>query len=329
MLTFGFRLPPGPHTADYAVLAERLGYERAWCPEIPAYGYDIWVALSQVAERTSRIGLGAAVLVPGYRHPLAQASAIATLEHLAPGRLWAGFGTGFTGRAGLGLPPHTLSEMRRHVTEVRGLLRGEPVALSAGGVAQLLAVEGWLPQRPIRVPLLLASQGPKGRALAHEVADGLISLGAPQPGFERCLVSVSGTVFDDDEDEDSPRVRTAAAPLVASAYHGAYARDPESVRRLPNGDAWLASVRCVPEAIRHLSVHRGHALTIDNEHDALIDLSVVRRVTFSGTRSDLRTRLAAFEAAGATGIIFGTSGTDIERELHAFADVAGLPGRRD
>lgn len=328
MLTSGFRLPPGPHTADYAALAERLGYERVWCPEIPAYGYDIWVALAQVAARTSRIGVGAAVLVPGYRHPLAQASAIATLEHLAPGRLWAGFGTGFTGRAGLGLPPHSLAEMRRHIQEVRGLLAGEPVALSAGGIAQLLAVEGWLPARPIRVPLLLASQGPKGRALAHKVADGLISLGAPEPGFARCLVSVSGTVFDDHEDEDSPRVRAAAAPLVASAYHSTYARDPENVRRLPNGDAWLESVERVPERVRHLSVHRGHALAIDNEHDAFIDLSLVRRVTFSGTRDELRARLAGFEAAGATGVIFGTSGADVERELHAFADVAGLQGGR-
>jgi alkanesulfonate monooxygenase SsuD/methylene tetrahydromethanopterin reductase-like flavin-dependent oxidoreductase (luciferase family) len=49
--------------------------------------------LARVAEQTSRIGIGAAVLIPSYRHPVAQASAIATLEALAPGRLWAGFGT--------------------------------------------------------------------------------------------------------------------------------------------------------------------------------------------------------------------------------------------
>ena len=30
-------------------------------------------------------------------------------------------------------------------------------------------------------------------------------------------------------------------------------------------------------------------------------------------------QVAKLEAAGATGVIFGTSGTDVERELHAFA----------
>jgi len=46
--------------------------------------------------------------------------------------------------------------------------------------------------------------------------------------------------------------------------------------------------------------------------------------TFTGTREELRERLAQLEARGATGIIFGTSGYDVERELRAYAEVAGL-----
>jgi 5,10-methylenetetrahydromethanopterin reductase len=53
----------------------------------------------RIAEKTNRIKFGPAVLIPSYRHPMAQASAIATLEQIAPGRLMVGFGTGFTGRA--------------------------------------------------------------------------------------------------------------------------------------------------------------------------------------------------------------------------------------
>jgi len=323
MLTYAFRLPPGPNTVAYAMAAEQLGYESVWCPEIPAFGHDIWVTLARIAEKTSRIGIGAAVLIPSYRHPMAQASAIATLEAIAPGRLRAGFGTGFTGRGGMGKPPLTLAYMRQYITQIRGLLAGDVVDID-GGLAQISASHGWLPDRPIQVPLLLASQGPKGRELAHEVADGLISIGAPATGFDTCLVSANGTVLDDGEDVTSPRASAAVAPLVALAYHFKYASDPESVRTLPNGEAWLASANMVPEHLRHLSVHQGHTIDVSNGHDRLVDVSAAKQMTFTGTRDELRSRLGAFEKAGATGVIFGTSGVDVEREMRAYAEVAGL-----
>ena len=105
MLTYDFRLPPGPRTVEYALLAEDLGFRAVWCPEVPAFGHDIWVTLARIAEKAKRIKFGPSVLIPSYRHPMAQASTIATLEQIAPGRLMVGFGTGFTGRAGMGKSP--------------------------------------------------------------------------------------------------------------------------------------------------------------------------------------------------------------------------------
>ena len=94
---------------------------------------------------------------------------------------------------------------------------------------------------------------------------------------------------------------------------------------LPNGEAWLASVeRAADQNIRHLSVHRGHNLDISNGHDALVDVSAAKQMTFTGTPEELRERLVQLEVSGATGIIFGTSGYDVERELRAYAEVAGL-----
>jgi 5,10-methylenetetrahydromethanopterin reductase len=120
------------------------------------------------------------------------------------------------------------------------------------------------------------------------------------------------------------RASTALKPLIALAYHHRYTTDPESVKALPNGEAWLASVERVDENLRHLSVHRGHNLDVSNGHDTLIDVSAAKRMTFTGTREELRERLAQLEASGATGIIFGTSGYDVERELRAYAEVAAL-----
>jgi 5,10-methylenetetrahydromethanopterin reductase len=170
----------------------------------------------RIAEQTKRIKFGPSVLIPSYRHPMAQASAIATLEEIAPGRLMVGFGTGFTGRAGMGKKPLSLASMRTHIAQVRALLRGD-VADIDGGLAQFLASEGWLPDRPINVPVYMAVQGPKARALAKEITDGLISLGGPAEGFATCLVSTGGTVLDDGEDVTSPRASTAVKPLIALA----------------------------------------------------------------------------------------------------------------
>src|ERR1700731_1461970 len=165
MLTYDFRLPPGPRTVEYAILAENLGFRAVWCPEVPAFGHDIWVTLARIAEKTKRIKFGPSVLIPSYRHPMAQASAIATLEQIAPGRLMVGFGTGFTGRAGMGKKPLSLASMRTHIAQVKALLRGD-IADIDGGLAQILASDGWLPDRPINVPVYMAGQGPKARALA-------------------------------------------------------------------------------------------------------------------------------------------------------------------
>jgi len=51
-------------------------------------------------------------------------------------------------------------------------------------------------------------------------------------------------------------VRAAVASLIGTIYHGTLARDPEAVKRLPSGQAWLESVMKVPKPIRHR--HRAH-----------------------------------------------------------------------
>ena len=66
-------------------------------------------------------------------------------------------------------------------------------------------------------------------------------------------MTTGGTVLDDREDVTSPRASTAVKPLVAIAYHLRYTADPESVKALPNGEAWLASVERVDDNVRHLS----------------------------------------------------------------------------
>jgi 5,10-methylenetetrahydromethanopterin reductase len=47
-------------TPEQVVVADSLGYERAWFYDSPALYPDVWVTLARAAERTSTIGLGRA-----------------------------------------------------------------------------------------------------------------------------------------------------------------------------------------------------------------------------------------------------------------------------
>ena len=97
------------------------------------------------------------------------------------------------------------------------------------------------------------------------------------------------------------------------------------VDALPNGRAWRESIEHIPEETRHLALHFGHGIEM-NEHDrAHVPMTDAKRLTFTGTPSELRARLADLEARGATEIVFGSAGPDMPRELRAFAALMQEP----
>src|SRR5262245_19890750 len=97
--------PPRRDAPELARRAEELGYARVWLYDSPALYGDVWIGLARIAEATQRIGLATGVAVASLRNVMVTASAIATLEELAPGRLVCALGTGFTARRALGQAP--------------------------------------------------------------------------------------------------------------------------------------------------------------------------------------------------------------------------------
>jgi alkanesulfonate monooxygenase SsuD/methylene tetrahydromethanopterin reductase-like flavin-dependent oxidoreductase (luciferase family) len=66
---------------------ERLGFDSIWLPELMLNGpFDPLVALAHAAARTTRLKLGAYLIVPG-RNPVRLARALANLDRLSGGRL--------------------------------------------------------------------------------------------------------------------------------------------------------------------------------------------------------------------------------------------------
>jgi 5,10-methylenetetrahydromethanopterin reductase len=308
-------LPPGPYFADLAALAEELGYARVWIFDSAPLWEDPFVHLALAAERTSAIGLGTAVLVPTQRSVMAMASSIATIARISRGRFRACFGTGFTARLALGQRPMTLAALGEYVTALRRLLAGESATVD-GKTTRMLHAADLAEPRPIAVPLWLSVFGPRGSALAGEIADGII--GPPHPTLPAAMI-VSGTVLETGEPPDSNRVREAIGPWRVVDWHSAYAEGgAAAVDVMPGGRTWREALEAMArDGERHLLSFEGHVTHLTDRDRGLLEHIDVK--TMVGDAARIRRQLARLAATGFAEIIYMPSGPDLHRELRAFA----------
>ncbi|MFF1963250.1 LLM class flavin-dependent oxidoreductase [Streptomyces sp. NPDC058232] len=324
--------PTALDTPHHVATAERLGYQRAWLYDTPHQSPDVWMILALAAQETERIGLGPGVLVPELRHPMVNAAGAAALAALAPGRVAVAFGTGFAGMRALGRNPVKWSYLQEYVTAFQGLLRGDTVDWQ-GSRLRMLHPDGHAPARPVEVPVLISALGPKGMGITRDLGAGLfITYGIEVPesvkDFPWVAMPVHGTVLADGERLDSPRVRAAAGPGNALAFHAIYERGGD-VAQLPGGAEWLAAIGRTPEAERHLAVHHQHLVSLssaDEEAWQAGSWSAVSMTTVTGTAAQVAEHLSTLARQGVTEIVYQPTGPDIAGELERFANVAGSLG---
>jgi 5,10-methylenetetrahydromethanopterin reductase len=191
-----------------------------------------------------------------------------------------------------------------------------------GAIVKMIPPDGYLPQRPISVPILVAANGPKGFAVAHELGDGVMSIFGSYPEFEWCALLALGTVLDPGESPDSDRAFAAAGPALTVVYHGMYEGDPELVESLPGGPEWRAALEAIPSHTRHLATHEDHLVAVTERDRPLLSGEGLTNFTWTGEADVLRARLDATAAAGTTEILYAPIGPDIPRELRAFMAMA-------
>lgn len=318
--------PPSSESAQHVATAEKLGYRRAYLFDTPFEGDDVWLGLHRAAEVTTSIELGPAVLIPTQRHPLVNAALTVSLHRLAPGRILAAFGTGFSSRAAIGQAPIRWSYTEAYIRAYQELLAGR-VTEWEGAPIKLMLTSAQADALPLRIPLLVAAIGPKGAAVAKRVgADGLISMVKVLPeqrDYRRVVIAVMGTVVDEQEDSSGERVRLAVgAPWAAATYHLIYtSQGAAAVRQMPGGSAWLDVIEKIPARERHLHIHQGHMVEMNDA-----DLAAwragghvsVQSATLTGPAEKIGQAVTDMAEAGATEVIFEPSGPDITRELEAF-----------
>ena len=327
-------LAPVRDTPGHIAVAEELGFTRVWCYDSPLLYHDPFVTLARAADRTSRIGLGIGVVVPRLRTPVATAAGLRSLSALAPGRVVATVGAGFTGRFTLGLGPVPLGALEREVRDLRALLTG----------GEAPHVEGRRPVRqiPVRgasggedVPIYVSCRGPRAQALARQVGDGAMTgvfypggLGLVRDGIGPdipLVVHAVGAVADPDEPLDSPRLAAAVGPAVAVAFH-AFCEQPWRLDGLDptlraQAEVYIRDVTtALPADRRHQELHRGHLTEVVLPQDrVVVTADNIRRFGFCGTATELARRVAEMERDGVSELAIQPGG-DIPAELHRIAE---------
>jgi alkanesulfonate monooxygenase SsuD/methylene tetrahydromethanopterin reductase-like flavin-dependent oxidoreductase (luciferase family) len=282
-----------------ATEADRLGYDGFFLPE--TWAFDVTVLMAEAAVRTQRITIGTGILGIWNRSAATVAMAAATLHDISGGRFVLGLGASTPQLAeGLHDTPFEapVARMRRTVTQVRALLRGEriPLAVTTGGRALKLNV----PAAP-DLPIYLAALGDVSTRLAGELADAWVPFLYPWSqlgqGVERLregavrgghadrvpIVCPSVPVV---VDESAEKARAGAAWYVAFylTTMGAVYRD--SLTRQGYGKEVQAVLAAnAPKFVG----------AVPPDADALLEQLIV-----FGTPAEARRRLARWHAAGAS-----------------------------
>src|SRR5215207_8184763 len=164
---------PAPRVVETARVAERLGFDVFWLTAAQLSWREVMTLLGALALATDRIELGPGVSHLAGRHPSVIASAIATVDELAPGRARLGIGVGDSGALNLGLPKATLRELETAVVDIRALLDGHQVE----GPGRTIR----LSHAPTanRVPIYVAGASDRTHQMSGRVADGALISGLP------------------------------------------------------------------------------------------------------------------------------------------------------
>jgi alkanesulfonate monooxygenase SsuD/methylene tetrahydromethanopterin reductase-like flavin-dependent oxidoreductase (luciferase family) len=278
--------------------ADRLGYDGYFLPE--TWAYDTTIVLAEAALRTERITLGTGILGVWNRSAATMAMAAATLAALSGGRFVLGLGAS-TAQLTEGLHDVAFREpaarMRRVLTQVRALLRGERVPLAAVPHARPLKLN--LPPAP-EVPIYLAALAAGSIRLAGELADGWIPFMYPLRQVAAGLETL--------REGHARRADGAALPALCPSVPAVVAATAAEARA---GAAWFAAfyLTTMGTLYRQSLVRQGFEAEVQavlaantpkfegavpHEADALLEELIV-----FGTPEEARRRLARWHAAGA------------------------------
>jgi 5,10-methylenetetrahydromethanopterin reductase len=276
-----------------AKVSEELGFSHIWVGDSHLIWREAYVNMAAMALSTSKVKLGTGVTNPLTRHPSVLASAYATLEEYAPGRMIVGIGLGDSSVETMGMKPSTLANFEKSLQQMRELFAGREYQLDTGKIHLLHPCKS-------SVPIYVAASGPKMLELSGRIADGIIVLvgvadeyiahakekiaaGAKAAGRKiediNLVLWVPCAVSDSSPAKDA--VKAHVARVVAHPLP--YVLDP-------NEQKVLEEIRKTYDYYHHMDQQANHAEVIP---DWLVD-----KFAIAGTVDQCRTQIARIKKTG-------------------------------
>ena len=328
-------VPPGggwERALRTARLADELGYDSLWLGE--TWGYELFASLSQFAQVTERIRIGAGIANVFSRSAAVIAMGAATLDEQSGGRLILGLGS--SGPVVIeklhGVPfEKPLTRLREYTDIINTLIAGERLE-HRGELLQL--DQGFrLRMNPIRphIPIYVASLTPKSLDQSGEIADGVLpiywpgakfgemkdqldaaSTAAGRPAGSVAIAPYITTVLVESEDERAEMRRIARGPIAF--YIG---RMGNFYAEMLERHGYVEEVAAVRAGWKD-----GHDAAAAGVSDAMLDATAL-----VGTADEIASTLESWVASGLDEPLMSLAGADgdkIERTLRALAPlVAG------
>ena len=354
-MKFGVTVVPRVSDWQLFVDLETMGYDCAWAADSQMLYSDAYATLALAAANTSRIRLGTGVSVAGVRLAPVTAHSIASINQLAPGRVFLGIGTGHTAMRVMGMDPVKAGAFRDYLRVLRGLLHGEEVDYELLGersdIRFLHPERGFIDvARP--VPIYVAADGPlalksagaygDGRVCSHNhtrarlqksletMQQGAAAIGRTLPNDFHTAALSYACVLRPGEHLTSDRVIDEIGPMAAATLHywwELYQKDCDtstiSARCGTLWDEYLAFTEKMetPLSRRYQQVHLGHCAFLPAEERRFITEDLIRSTGgLVGTPDEIIAMLREREAMGLSEITLLPAMKTARRNLKDFAE---------
>jgi len=330
--------------------AEEAGFTHAWFYDSQLIYSDVYATMALAAEHTSRIKLGTLVAIPSNRIAPVTASAIATINKLAPGRVILALGTGYTGRNTMGLPARSVNRLKEYTQQVQGLLRGEDVLFREGERERWIRLihadqEGFINIKD-PIPVFIAANGPRGQEVVGELADGWVTTLRVRRSLEPEIAAICdaagragrstakpytvalsyGCVLREGESLSSQRVMDRVGPSILPGLHAQWEAGfgpGANLGMRPDAEMADAFNTYIQEHAEtsgtssdrlYLDTHRGHMVFLKPDEEQFITQEAIAG-TLTGTGPQIIEKLEEMEANGIDNVAISVTDAQGARDL--------------